>query len=456
MWGKKHKLIYFLIALAFGQEISAQNITRSPYSVIGLGESVSTGNAAQFSMGGVNQGIRRYTLINWQNPASYSAIRTTVIEAGGALSLGTFTTNTASSQVNNAWLSYLNFAVPLANKGGAGLSFGLSPFTSIGYDITSSITIPNDTFSIPASYIFSGRGGLSKVHIGYGMDLYKGLSAGANLGYVFGRGTRTTQLFIPSQYNMFNLNEDRGSYTSGLISEIGTQYQGKLRFKVSSKQFEMVENPKDPNGQKIQKKVLHSDSLNFTFGATYQLESNLTGDEEYLLRTLPNGALSGSKDTIENKTLKTGTIHYPASLKLGFSIGKPDYWMLAGDYHQTAWSGFTAFGQNDSLRDAYGFRVGGYFCPDPLDNKNFLKRMEYRAGFRFDQTNVYVNGHGMNEWGVSAGIGAPLSRLGSKLNIGMEYVQRGTKANNPIQENYFRIILGITFSDRWFLRYRYD
>ena len=445
-----------MAAFLGGSSLSAQNITRSPYSVIGLGESVSTGNASQFSMGGVNQGIRRPTLINWQNPASYSAIRTTVIEAGGALSFGTFTSNTATTQVNNAWLSYLNFAVPLANKGGAGLSFGLSPFTSIGYDITSSFTIPNDTFSIPASYIFSGRGGLSKVHIGYGMNVYKGLSAGANLGYVFGRGTRTTQLFIPSQYNMFNLNEDRGSYTSGLLTELGLQYQGKIKFKVTRKSVEVLENPADEKSKKVTRNISRFDSLVFTLGGNYQLEANLAGDEEYLLRTLPNGALSGSKDTVENKTLKTGTIHYPASLKIGFSIGKPDYWMIAGDYHHTAWSGFTAFGQNDSLRDAYGFRVGGYFCPDPLDNKKILKRLEYRAGFRYDQTNVYVNGTGMNEWGVSAGIGAPLSRLGSKLNIGMEYVQRGSKSNNLLEENYFRIILGITFSDRWFLRYRYD
>jgi hypothetical protein len=49
-----------------------------------------------------------------------------------------------------------------------------------------------------------------------------------------------------------------------------------------------------------------------------------------------------------------------------------------------------------------------------------------------------------------------MAKSKSKVNIGAEWLQRGTVANGLVQENYFRVYIGVSFADKWFYRYRYD
>ncbi|MFY8021002.1 MAG: hypothetical protein ACOVP1_07390, partial [Bacteroidia bacterium] len=438
---KKAYSYLLLLSSLFWLDASAQNITKSPYSIIGLGEMVFAGNASNLAMGQITQGVRRNYEINWLNPASYSSLRQTNIEAGGTFSYGKFQGTSQSSEVNTAWLAYLNFGMPLSVKKGMGVAFGLSPFTGVGYNIASTLVIPNDTFNINANYLYNGRGGLSRFYAGYGMRLHKDLSVGVNFNYVFGQVKNTTQLFIPSQYNMFNLNEDRSTFVHGSVFDLAAQYHKTFRF---------------TNYDSKDKSRFHQDSLDFVFGVNFRPSSDLNAEQQYVLRTLPLGALTGSKDTVLITDNSKGILKMPSSIKIGMSIGKADRWMLAADYRSTDWSKYSSYGVNDSLQTSFGYSIGGFYCPDPYDIKNFFNRIEYRAGFRYDQTNIKVNGLGINEWAISTGFGIPLARSRSKLNLGFEYVDRGTNENNLIKENYFRFIIGINFSDRWFVRYRYD
>ncbi len=438
---KKAYSYLLLLSSLFWLDASAQNITKSPYSIIGLGEMVFAGNASNLAMGQITQGVRRTHEINWMNPASYSALMQTNIDAGGTFSYGKFKGSSQVGEVNTAWLAYLNFAMPISAKKGMGVAFGLSPFTGVGYNIASTFVIPNDTFNINANYLYNGRGGLSRFYVGYGMKVVKDLSVGINYNYVFGQVKNTTQLFIPSKYNMFNLNEDRLTFVTGSVFDLGTQYHKTLHF---------------INYDSKDKTKYHKDSVDFVFGVNFRPASDLNAEQQYILRTLPNGALTGSKDTVIATDNQKGILKMPSTIKIGMSIGKQDRWMIAADYRSTDWSKYSSYGVNDSLQTSFGYSIGGFICPDPYDAKNFLKRIEYRAGVRYDQTNIKVNGQGINEWAVSAGFGIPLARSRSKLNLGFEYVDRGTSENNLIKENYFRFIIGINFSDRWFVRYRYD
>jgi hypothetical protein len=49
-----------------------------------------------------------------------------------------------------------------------------------------------------------------------------------------------------------------------------------------------------------------------------------------------------------------------------------------------------------------------------------------------------------------------MAKSKSKVNIGAEWLQRGTVENGLVQENYFRLYIGVSFADKWFYRYRYD
>ncbi len=411
----------------------AQNITKSPYSIIGVGDLIYGGNASTYSMGQTNQGIRNPFSVNMLNPASYSSTFTTNIEAGSTLSFGTFKGAANSNNVNNAWIAYFNFALPISVKRGMGISFGATPFSGVGYNILSQVKIPQDTFSIDGYNSFVGRGGISRFYLGYGMRLHRNVSVGVNANYLFGQTTNTTQLLIPAAYNMFNTNEDKTIYTHGWLMDYGIQIHDT---------FSVVKN----NDRKDYEWVL---------GATLTPQTNLNAEQSYLLRSLPVGTTSGIKDTVYSESDKPGTVTAPMSYKAGFSFSRKEYWTIAGDFKATNWSNYRSFGGADSLRNSIGGSLGASIIPNPK-SKNYLARTEFRFGARYEKSNLVVMATGVDVLSFTAGVGLPLTKSKSKVNLGVEWQQRGTTAHGLVQENYFRVYIGISFADKWFYRYRYD
>lgn len=435
MRNSAQRLILFLLIWGWvaGSALTAQNITKSPYSIIGVGDIIYSGNATTYSMGQTNQGIRSPYSVNILNPASYSAFYTTNIEAGATWSNGTFKGAANSTDVNNAWISYFNFGIPLSLKRGIGMSFGANPFSGVGYNIRSTVTIPQDTFNINAQNNFVGRGGLTRAYAGYGMRLHRNVSVGLNGNYVFGEITNTTQLLIPSQYLMFNANEDKSVFIHGWLLEAGIQVHDTFT---------------------IQKKNVVKE-YNWVLGGTISPETNLQAQQSYLLRSLPIGSSTGLKDTIYSEKGTQGTVTAPLSWKAGFSFSRTDVWTLAADIKGTQWSNYRSFGGADSLRNSIGVSLGGSYCPD-YKSKNFMARLDYRLGGRYEQSSLNARGIGVDVLSLTAGIGIPMAKSRSKVNVGVEWQKRGTTDNGLIQENYFRVFVGVSFADKWFYRYRYD
>ncbi len=428
-------LLGFISGLNTFTELYSQNITKSPYSIIGVGDIVFAGNTANYTMGQVTQGRRGIYNINMLNPASYSGLLITNIEAGATYSQGHFKGTTQTNDVNTAWIAYLNFAVPIGNKGKQGISFGISPFSGLGYNIWTADSFQNDS---PA-YIYyqdymNGRGGLSQFYFGYGLKVHRNISLGVNANYIFGQTKNTAQRLIPSQYFMFNTHEDKVNYIHGWTYDFGLQIHDTITLGKGAK----------------------AKDYEWVLGATITPESKLNVEQSYILRSLPIGSSSGIKDTVFENSSLTGTVTVPMSWKAGFSFGQIEKWQIAADLKGTQWSNYRSFGASDSLRNSFGFGLGGCYTPDYRSTKNLLKRVEYRAGFRYEQSNLSVNGTGVNVWALTAGFGIPLAKSRSKLNLGFEYMERGTTDNGLIQENYFRIIVGISFADKWFYRHRYD
>ena len=62
----------------------------------------------------------------------------------------------------------------------------------------------------------------------------------------------------------------------------------------------------------------------------------------------------------------------------------------------------------------------------------------------------------LDDFGVSFGLGLPVYRSLSKINIAVQAGQRGTLANGLIREQYVRLSLGFSFADKWFNKYKYE
>ena len=105
-------------------------------------------------------------------------------------------------------------------------------------------------------------------------------------------------------------------------------------------------------------------------------------------------------------------------------------------------------------KDASSFAFGGFFIPDYSAFSGYHKRVTYRAGLRLDKTGLLLNDREINNFGITFGFGLPMRGSFSNLNLGFEVGRKGTKYDNMIEENYFKVNVGLSFNDIWFRKRR--
>ncbi len=421
----------FVIAVGICTGAYAQTNTVSPYSQFGLGE-IKEDLLPQFrGMGGISTGIRYlgpYHNINVSNPASYGAIRMTSIDVGA---YGNFTQLSKSSVSENSSsfsLSHLNFAMPVTHQ--SAFSFGLMPFTELGYRYATASRI--DT--VPVNYVYSGEGGLSKAYLGYGIQLGKHLSVGANAGYIFGNLDYIQSTEYPDQVEAYNISNRSTREIHGFSFDYGLQYFTNL-------------------SEKVQLTIGYSgtagtDLNNKNVNVVTRTSTSAADDSE-------NIPLDSVKTTIGDKQ----KIQMPMTHRFGFSLNS-NKWLVGGDFHFSNWSRFAIGGENQGLADSYGGAIGGQYTPN-FNSLRYLDRLDYRLGLKYDKTYVNIRNQNINQIGITAGLGIPVvprAHIGAfyKINISAEFGQRGTLDNNLVKEKYLNINLGFTLNDLWFQRYKFD
>ena len=63
---------------------------------------------------------------------------------------------------------------------------------------------------------------------------------------------------------------------------------------------------------------------------------------------------------------------------------------------------------------------------------------------------MIVNNQAINDFGITFGLGLPLGNNFSNVNLGFELGRRGTTNAGLVEEDYFRINVGLSLNDKWF------
>lgn len=425
------KKVFVVFLFIFSTNLIAQRTSSSPYSFFGIGERYSPRTVEQNSMGGIGVAYNHYKYLNFTNPAA-NAFLTETTYAFGVLNtnLNIKTEDTNQSSVSTS-LNYLALGFPVGKK--AGFSFGLQPISSVGYSLT------NNTFGVDGSLeeitIYDGLGGVNRVYGSFGIKITKQFALGVEADFSFGN---TENVITNQRANVALSTRYKEAYNlRGGAVTFGTQYQKNLK-----------------------------DNLHVDLGATVKLgnDLNVSGNEFLYSLTVGTNGGESPRDTISNNTLDA---KYKLPLKsiIGVGIGKYDKWYLGLEYeNQDAFEteGFsnnqTAYQYESSNR----ISLGGFYLPKINSVSSYWSRVTYRAGLRYEKLGLAVDGLGngtnftsINDFGMSFGLGLPLKRM-STVNLGLEYGQRGTTANNLIQENYFNFRLSLSLSDRWFVKRQID
>ncbi|KJJ37915.1 membrane protein [Aequorivita vladivostokensis] len=394
----------------------AQEGTTSPYSYYGIGTLKFRGTVENRSMGGL--GVFSDSIhLNLQNPASYSGLRLVNFSVGGSHKASTQKNETASQNTSTTTLDYIAMGIPM---GKFGMGFGVIPYTAVGYDFNSEL--PDGLTQ------YEGSGGLNKAYLSLGYQVTPELSLGVDANYNFGKieNTATTQK-NNLQYGTRVFNR---SDILGFSFNFGAMY-----------------------------KRMVTEKLEFTGSVTFTPGTSFTSENYRRIATvsiLPVGIFTVDEREI---TVADTDFTFPSQFTVGAGIGAPKHWALGVEYTNQKTSNFTnrSFNiDNITYENASKFRLGGYYIPNYNSFGNYFKRVVYRAGARFEQTGLNVNGQDINEFGISFGLGLPVGRLFSNANLGFEIGRRGTTDFGLIQENFFNTFISFSLNDRWFEKRLYD
>lgn len=404
------------LLLLISCSVLAQEGTTSPYSYYGIGNLKFQGTVENRAMGGL--GIFADSIhLNLQNPAAYSNLKLTTFSAAVSYQRSTQKTQDASHSATTTSLDYFGLGIPM---GKFGLGFGVLPYSAVGYEFYSNL--PDGVIE------HSGNGGLNKAYLSLAYQIHPKLSIGIDGQYSFGKiENQTMTQKTDLQYGTRSIDNSK---IGGFTFNIGALY-----------------------------KTMISENLEFTGSATYTPETDLTSKNERKIATIeisPTGIRTIDERTID---MLDSDFSFPSRVTLGAAISKSQQWGLGIEYSNQQWSKINSE-INDSEKAAYknasSFRLGGYYIPEHNSFVNYYKRIVYRAGMRYEQTGLSIDNQDINEFGISFGLGMPVGRLFSNINLGLEVGRRGTKDNGLIQENFFNVSLGFSLNDLWFEKRLYN
>ncbi len=428
-------LLNTLALLSLG--VSAQtNGSNSSYSRFGLGTLNDQSQGFNRGMGGAGIGTRIGNQLNMLNPASYSALDSLsfLLDVGMNVSLGHLSSKSTSVNVQNCNIDYVNAGFRM--RPGLGISFGFVPYSTIGYNFTTEEYIGLDPVtlqSITSTNVYKGDGGLHQIYLGMGWEAYKELSVGFNFGYLWGTYDHTLKQTgawngtTSSDYS--GLNSEQNSELRTFKLDFGAQYPLNLK-----------------NGDLL--------TVGATVGIGHQIKSNAK---------LTRFTSAGDSTVIKAK--------HPFDMPYTYGAGAT--WihktlMVSADATHERWADcktpvmsnpngiLTYRAEKGQYMNRTKVAVGTQYVPDIY--RNYARRIIYRAGANFSTPYLKVNGmDGPREVGLTAGVGLPITNAHnnrSMVNINLQWFHRSSKESSLIKENYFMINVGLSFNERWFMKYK--
>ena len=423
MVGFKHTLCALLLTMVTGMAI-AQNNTNSPYTRYGYGDLSDQSFGNSKAMGGIAFGLRDGAQINPLNPASYTAIDSLTFLFEGGVSLQNMNISGSGVKLNakNSSFDYLAMQFRLHPR--IAMSIGLLPFSNVGYSVSDS-KVDN---GVSQTRSFTGDGGLHQLYGGIGVKVLKNLSLGVNASYFWGDITRTRTIIYPATSESYSYIQQMGVSISDYKLDFGTQYTLDFNKK-------------------------HS----MTIGAVFSPQHKLNND--YTVTTQVSTTNSNNLDA---------TLELPNTFGVGFTYNYDKRLTVGADYSLQQWSK-TKFGVNtsdDAVREDFNetytycnrhkVSVGAEYIPN-LMGRSYLSHIKYRLGAYYTTPYYKIGGkEATREYGVTAGFGLPVPRSRSILSISGQFVRISGQESAFVNENIFRVSIGLTFNERWFFKRRVE
>lgn len=414
--------LFILLGLT---SFAQNNNTSSPFSRFGLGDLHPYSYGRFAGMGGASLGSRHQVQINSSNPASYAAIDSLsfIFEFGADGRISEYKSANSKWTTNDFNFRYFSFSFPVTHWAAA--TVGISPYADKGYEVYVEEDRP-DIGRIGYSYF--GTGTISKAYIGAGFNLTESLSVGANVYYLFGTLNQNNSIYFIDDPEQYGLSETEQTRMRDFAYLLGAQYDIKLK----------------------------TDEF-LTIGATFEKKANFTAFHSLTQDKILNYGGGLLTDSIKHIQDEPGKIQLPTSMGIGLSYTKLNKLEVNADYYHSAWGEAKFYGSTiPELTNQTRYSLGAEYIPEATSIRSYFKRVQYRAGIHLDKSYLKINNQQLNETGMSFGVGLPVGRSKSTINLAVELGRRGTVKDNLIRENYTKVSLYLKMFDRWFVQRKFD
>lgn len=403
----KTRLLLGICLLAAPQYLDAQSTT-SPYTLFGIGE-VDMGNYGENAgMGGLGIGFRQSNTLNSANPASLTEIAPKTFVFDGA-AFGKYSFYSGQGKKENALSGNLQrIALGFQAAPGWATSIGLTPFSSIGYNIKTSGNVEGSTEK--TNTLFSGTGGLSRVYWANAVRITPQITAGFNTSVIFGSLLQTEEAQLWSI--------EKRSRTSKVYFDFGLQYADKI-----------------------------SKNMHMTIGVVggYKTKLNMHNT---------SAATNSDGTTVTDKVLVGTTQYIPEFYGIGTFFTYRNKLSFGADYRFQKWSCIRSEG-TVHYTDMHRGAVGISYIPNTYNPRKYAEVIKYQLGFTVNNSYIRIGDTTPVNYAITAGVVLPMKTSGS-FSVGLEYGKTGTARNGIIRENYMKLTLGFSFKESWFVRYKYD
>ncbi len=434
-------LLSSLLVLASTEQSAAQAVS-SPYTFGSYGLMEPQGFMHQQFMGGLSSTVQSKGDYSVVNPASLHALEQTTLQTGSYLN---FINQRAGDKENDEItgdFGYFGMGFPISVKNKIGFSANINRLTDLAYSIPG--TAVED--SINVTNLFSGHGGINQFRVGLGAAVFKNFSVGISASFLSGNIQTQFDKQFQENKELYSVRNEAISYYSGVKWNAGVQYAGRIRKKTK-----------------------------FTIGLHASPQSTVTvsTDEQSLTYSYTGNYFI---DTVSTKTGEELQRNMPLEYGGALSLGAENKWLVGVEYNRGKWADITAFRNSNPFFDQQTFTIGGYFqLIDEMNSsypnfsekaRDYFKFTRIYWGLRSQANYTGVVGSQVNEMAVSLGFGFPITRVYaiegekykmiSRVNLGFEYLIRGENVDGMIQENIFGIKLGLTLTDKWFNKRKYQ
>ncbi len=425
----KRILFFGIVFSAFSSVMAQEN---SPYSRFGLGDLLPGQNITTRAMGGVTATYYDPVTVNFTNPASYARLKYTTFDVGLDYSVRTLKAGdpVRSLRSSNLVPAYIQVGLPLSRQKNWGMNIGLRPVSRINYMLSQNERLPGID---SVQTLYKGDGGTYQAYLGSGFGS-KHFTAGFNAGYSFGSKNYISERAFLNDSVLYEKGKwSDSTHFGGIFFQAGVQYNTKITKTISLK-----------------------------LGAYAHLKNSLSATRDIRRETFVESPISGEtqKDSVYISSEK-GKIIVPATYGFGLAIEKEFNWGIHAEYSLSQWSDYRYYGEKDAVKDNWVFRIGGSLIPN-YKSPGYWNQVQYRAGFYIGPDYVAVN-KDLPMYAVTFGASFPIKKYGYQLytgqytsiNTAFEIGTRGNKSNS-LRESFYRISVGLSLSDIWFRKQKYD